>query len=126
MRGEEDHANPELVRQVEELVGDWLPLPDVADVLGIRISEVRRMLSDRVIVAVRRGRPAVLSVPAALVRPEPLTSFAGTWTVLRDSGFDELEALRWLFSVNDGVRPIDLLRAGHKTQVRRLAQALAL
>lgn len=83
------------------------------------------MLSDGQLVAVRRGRPRLLSIPAVLVRPEPLTSFAGTWTLLLDSGFDELDALRWLFSTDEGRSPIELLRAGHKTEVRRRAQALA-
>ncbi len=115
-----------LLDEVDRLVGDWLTLPDAADELGIDISAVRRLLTDQVLVAVRRGRPSVLSIPAALVRPEPLAAFPGTWTVLRDCGYDDLEALRWLFTDDQGASPVGLLRAGHKTEVRRRAQALAL
>lgn len=115
----------DLLDEVDALVGEWLTVPDAATELGIGVSGVRRMLTDQQLVAVRRGQPAVASIPAALVRPEPLGSFAGTWTLLQDCGFGDLEALRWLFSEADGVRPISLLRAGHKTEVRRRAQALA-
>lgn len=120
-----ERVTDDLQGQVDALVGEWLTVPEVADELGVGIPGVRRMLADRQLVAVRRGRPAVQSIPAILVRPEPLTAFAGTWTVLQDCGFDELESLRWLFTPADGASPIMLLRAGHKTEVRRRAQALA-
>lgn len=114
-----------LSAQVDALVGEWLTVPDAATELGLDVIGVRRLLTDRLLVGVRRGHPAVLSIPAILVKPEPLVSLPGTWTLLADSGFGPLEALRWLFTVEDGASPVELLRRGHKTEVRRRAQALA-
>lgn len=124
---ETERRDESTLREVDELVGRWLTVPDVADVLGCDVPRVRSMLDDRQLVGVRRGRPRVLSVPAALVEPEPLPGLAGTLTVLSDSGHDDLEALRWLFTPEEtlGESPAAHLRAGHKAQVRRLAQALA-
>jgi hypothetical protein len=113
---------------LDALVGQWLPLPDVAELLGTDISRVRRLLDDGVIVALRRGHPKVLSVPRALVDPEPLPELPGTLTVLRDAGYDLEAALRWLFTPDDTLgdgTPVATLRAGHKTEIRRRAQALA-
>lgn len=130
--GVTDHpATPDSAAQadLDELVGRWLPLPDVAELLGTDISRVRRMLDDGVIVAVRRGSPKVLAVPAALVDPEPLPELPGTLNVLRDSGYELEDALRWLFTPDPTLivpgTPVENLRAGHKTEVRRRAQALA-
>ncbi len=113
---------------LDALVGQWLPLPDVAELLGIDISRVRRLLDDGVIVALRRGHPKVLSVPRALVDPGPLPELRGTLTVLQDAGYDLEDALRWLFTRDDTLgdgTPVATLRAGHKTEIRRRAQALA-
>lgn len=115
-----------LLADVDALVGEWLTVPEAADEMGVSITEIRRLLSDEQLVAVRRGQPRVLSIPAALVRPAPIAAFAGTWTLLKDCGFDDLEALRWLFTEADGASPIALLQAGHKAPVRRRAQILLL
>jgi len=115
-------------RELDALVGAWLPLPDVAELLGTDISRVRRLLDDGVIVALRRGHPKVLSVPRALVDPEPLPELRGTLIVLQDAGYDLEDALRWLFTPDDTLgdgTPVATLRAGHKTEIRRRAQALA-
>lgn len=111
---------------IDDLVTDWLTVPDAADRLGVDIPRVRRLLDDRLLLGVRRGRPRVLSIPRALVEPEPLGELPGTLTVLADAGFSPPEALRWLFSPDDTLpgSPIEALRAGRKTEVRRRAQAL--
>ncbi|MFP5345813.1 MAG: Rv2175c family DNA-binding protein [Actinomycetes bacterium] len=112
---------------LDDVISDWLSLPDVAAHLGTTLSRVRRMLDDRLLVAVRRGSPKVASVPRALVDPEPLPELPGTLSVLMDSGFDLDEALRWLFTPDPSLpgTPLENLRAGRKTEVRRRAQALA-
>lgn len=117
-----------LRREVDELVGRWLSLPEVAEVIGGDVTRVRSLLDDGALLAVRRGRPRVLSVPAAMVEPEPLPGLAGTLTVLGDAGYDDLEALRWLFSAQPTLgqdTPVARLRAGQRAEIRRLAQALA-
>lgn len=122
-----DEAEDSLLATVDALVGEWLTLPDVADRLDVDISRVRRLLDDRDLVAVRRGRPRVLSVPLAFVEPDLLPALAGTLSVLADSGYGDLEALRWLFSHDEVLEdtPVGQLRKGHKTEIRRRAQALA-
>ncbi|HEY7274752.1 MAG TPA: Rv2175c family DNA-binding protein, partial [Trebonia sp.] len=52
---------------------------------------------------------------------------SGTLTVLFDCGFDDEEALRWLFTADDTLpgTPIAALYARRGTEVNRRAQALA-
>ena len=123
------------------LVGAWLPLPDAAERLGTDVGKVRRMLADGTLVAVRLGENRVLGVPERfLVQADGtwsvLASLAGTLTVLRDAGFGDDDAVAWLFTPDESLRvlgtgaptlrPVDALLAGHKTEIRRRAQALAL
>jgi hypothetical protein len=113
---------------LDTLVSDWLPLPDVAEQIGLDVGKVRRLLQDRCLVGVRRGERNVLSVPAALIADgAPLPELRGTLTVLADCGYDDEATLRWLFTPDDTLpgTPVDALRAGRKTEVRRRAQALA-
>jgi hypothetical protein len=113
---------------VARLVETWLPLPDVAERLGLDVGKVRRLLQDRVLVAARVGERRVLCVPEELIKDgAPLPDLKGTLSVLADSGYDDEESLRWLFTPDDSLpgRPVDNLRQGRKTEVRRRAQALA-
>jgi hypothetical protein len=117
------------VDDLDDLVGDWLTLPDVAAELQEDVVEVRRMVQDGRLLGVRRGERNVLSVPARLLREGGLLpELPGTVVVLSDAGLDVGQALRWLFTPDDSIQggsPIAALRAGHKTEVRRRAQALA-
>ncbi|MGC2941103.1 MULTISPECIES: Rv2175c family DNA-binding protein [unclassified Brevibacterium] len=112
----------------EELVQDWAPLPDIAEMTGLSITQVRRMLEDGVICAIRIGKPKVLRVPLAFFNDgEVVKPLKGTLSTLHDAGFDAEESIVWLFTHDDSLpgRPIDLLRAGNRKEVRRRAQALA-
>lgn len=112
----------------EDLVDSWLTLAQTAEILAIPVSKVRRLLEDRALAAVKRGKPKELQVPELfLADGEPLRSLRGTLITLYDSGFSIDEAISWLFTPDDSLpgRPIDQLRKGHKTEVRRRAQALA-
>jgi excisionase family DNA binding protein len=114
---------------LDALVGQWLTLPQVADRLGLDIGKVRRLLQDRALAAARFGERRVLGVPEdLLLDAAPLAELPGTLTVLADAGFSDHEALRWLFTRDESLpgRPVDALRAGRKTEIRRRAQALAL
>lgn len=136
----------------DELVDSWLTLPDIAERLGIDVGKVRRLIQEGRLVGVRRGTPPVLSVPEAFLVPaddrNPRTTpgadadedvevgdgpawavlawLQGTLTVLSDAAFSDDEAIAWLFTPEEslGARPIDALRSGQKTQVRRSAQAM--
>jgi len=118
------------VSELDALVGDWLTLPDVAERLDIGIMKVRGMVHDGQLIAVRRGERNILSVPAGLLGAEGLLpELPGTVTVLADAGYEGEDALRWLFTPDDSITggsPIGALHAGHKTEVRRRAQALAI
>lgn len=106
---------------------DWLTVPDLVEVLGLGVGRVRRLIEDRVLLAVRRD--GVLVVPSVFLRDgAPLPELRGTLSVLADSGFDDDGAVSWLLESDDvlGAPPIEALRSGRKTEVRRVAQALAL
>jgi Rv2175c C-terminal domain of unknown function len=111
----------------DALVGQWLSLPDVADQLGIPAGRVKQLLRDRKLLAVTR--PAgTLSVPAAFLDGRQVVKgLCGTLTLLFDCGFDELEALRWLFTADESLpgTPIDALARHRGTEVNRRAQAMA-
>lgn len=57
----------------------------------------------------------------------PLSSLRGTLLTLLDAGFSEEEAVAWLLAENEelGERPVEALRAGRKSGVRRATQGLA-
>jgi hypothetical protein len=111
----------------DALVGDWLTLPQVADRLGIPIGRVRQLLRDRKLLAVRRP-DGTLSVPGAfLADGQVLKGLHGTLTLLLDCGFDDPDALRWLFTDDDSLpgTPVEAMAKNRRTEVNRRAQALA-
>lgn len=127
---DEPSPSPAAAEALEQLVGDWLTVPDLAERLGIRLSDVRRMIQDRELLAARIGARSVVAVPARFLDEDgPLASLPGTFTVLADGGMNDDEVLTWLFTMDPSLpvpgAPIDALRAGHKTEVRRRAQELA-
>ena len=113
---------------VESLVGDWLPLPDVADLLDVSITKVHGLLDERALAAIRVGDRRIRSVPAAfLMDGHVVESLKGTIVVLSDAGYSDEELITWLFTPDESLRgrPIDALRDGRKTEIRRRAQSLA-
>lgn len=116
------------VSTVESLVGDWLPLPDVSELLGVSITKVHGLLDERSLLALRIGERKIRSVPAGFFDgSHVLESLKGTISVLIDAGFTDEEAIVWLFTEDESLpgRPVDALRAGRKTEIRRRAQSLA-
>lgn len=104
-----------------------VPLPDVAERLGLAVTRVQQLLRDGQLIAVRRD--GVLLVPEAFLCPDGVVKgLPGTVTVLSDSGFTPTEMLRWLFTEDDSLpgAPIDALRGNRGREVKRRAQALAL
>lgn len=105
---------------------DWLSIPDVAEVLGETPGRVRRLLAEHYLIGSRRNGP--LQVPSVfIVDGRPLASLRGTVIALQDAGFSDDEVIDWLFAEEDtlGRAPIAALLAGHKSEVRRIARALA-
>jgi hypothetical protein len=111
----------------DALVGEWLSLPDAADRLGIPPGRVKQLMRDRKLLAVTRPEGSA-AVPAAFLDGSQIVKgLCGTLTLLFDCGFEELEALRWLFTADDSLpgTPIDALVKHRSTEVNRRAQALA-
>jgi hypothetical protein len=120
-----------LVAQIDPvadaLVGEWLSLPEVAVKLDIPSSRVKQLLRDRKLLAVTRPS-GERAVPAAFLDGGQIVKgLCGTLTVLFDCGFDDEEALRWLFTADETLpgTPIQALCRHRGTEVNRRAQALA-
>lgn len=104
----------------------WLTIPDLVEVLGETPGRVRRLLDERHLVGSRRN--GAFAVPAVfIVDGRPLSSLRGTVIALQDAGFSDDEVIDWLLSEEDslGRTPIAALLDGHKSEVRRVARALA-
>jgi Rv2175c C-terminal domain of unknown function len=115
-------------RELDALVGDWLSLQDAALHLSLPVTKVRQLLRDHKLLGVSRpdGR---FGIPAAFVGGgDAVKGLHGTLTLLFDCGFDEAEALRWLFTADDSLpgTPIQAIAEHRGTEVNRRAQALAL
>ena len=111
----------------DDLVGEWLSLPEVAARLGLPVSRVKQLLRDRKLIAVTRSG-GDRAIPAAFIDGAQIVKgLPGTLTVLFDCGFGDIEALRWLFTADDTLpgTPIAALYARRGTEVNRRAQALA-
>ena len=104
---------------------EWINLPDVADKLDISISKVHQMIRDGALLAVRRD--GIRVVPAELVANSTvLKHLPGVITLLRDNGYNDEEALRWLYEPDatvDGCGAIGL-GGDRAREVKRRAQAL--
>lgn len=109
------------------LVGDWETFPDLAERWDVPVTRIHQWVKEGRLLAGRAGERAVRAVPALFASPSgPLASLHGTAAVLRDAGYSDDEAIRWLFTPDETLpgRPIDALHEGHKTEIRRRAQAL--
>lgn len=122
------HATIEntLAPQTEALVAEWLSLPDAARRLNLNASRVKQLLRDHKLLAVHRA--GALMIPAAFINGgQVLKGLPGTLTLLSDAGYDNVEAVRWLFTADDTLpgTPVQALVENRGTEVRRRAQALA-
>ena len=108
-------------------VSAWLNVPDSAELLGEPMGRIRRLIEEHSLIGVKRD--GVLLIPADCIQNgEPMPSIRGTILVLLDSGFTVEGAVEWLYTDEPtlGKTPMAALIDGQKTQIRRLAQALAL
>ena len=105
---------------------EWVTLPDVAERLDVPVTKVRQMLRERRLLGVRTE--GVLRVPADFVADGTLLKgLPGLLTVLFDAGFDDDEALRWLYTPDDSLpgTPVQALAENRGREVTRRAQASA-
>ena len=113
--------------ETDARVGAWLSLSEAAGQLAIPVARVKQMLRDHRLLGVNRPGGA-LAVPAAFIDGHQVVKgLHGTLTLLFDCGFDDCEALRWLFTVDESLpgTPIQAIAENRRTEVNRRAQALA-
>lgn len=112
-----------------DVISEWLTVPDIVELSGAKITEVKKWLQDRELVGVRRGPNKAVMVPATfLLDGLPLPALRGTITVLADNGLTDAEIIDWLHEPDDtlaGGSAVESLRTGNKTEVRRRAQEQA-
>lgn len=104
---------------------DTYTLPEVAELMEIPVTRVRRLIEERSLLASRVD--GVLRIPVEFIKDgHPLPELHGTFLLLHDLHFSDEEIMSWMFTVEDslGVTPITALLAGRKAEVRRIAQAL--
>jgi len=104
---------------------EWVTLPDVADKLDLSISKVNQLVREGALLAVKRE--GVRMVPAELVANSTvLKHLPGVVTLLRDAGYNDEEALRWLYQPDDTLDGNAALGLGgpRAREVKRRAQAL--
>ncbi len=115
------------MKNVFENVSSWLTVPEAAEKLGVPLGRVRRLIEDHHLFSVKRD--GIQYIPSeTIVGDEPLASLHGTLVVLLDAGFSLESAIEWLYTPNEVLNstPMAALVAGKKSEIRRLAQALAL
>lgn len=113
---------------LESLVGEWLDWSQAAELLGVSVSKVRQLIREHQLAAVVPSPGAGQKVPAALIMDgEVVKGVPGVLTVLHDGGYEDREALTWLFTEDETLpgRPIDALRENRGAEAKRRAQAMA-
>lgn len=101
----------------------YVPLPDIAEALGIIVTRVHQLVRDRQLIAVRID--GAQRIPAEFVQDGlVLKGLPGTITVLTDGGYSDQEIIDWLFRADESLpgSPIGALRANRSREVHRRAQ----
>lgn len=114
--------------ELESLVGEWLDWSQASDLLNVSVSKVRQLIREHQLAAVVPAPGAGQKIPADLIMDGQIVKgVPGALTVLHDGGYDDQEAIVWLFTHDDTIpgRPIDALRENRGSEVKRRAQAMA-
>lgn len=104
---------------------EWINLPDLAEKLELPVTRVHQLIRDRSLLAVRRD--GVLRVPVELIAtPTVRKHLPGVLTLLHDAGYNDEEALRWLYTADESLpgTPAQALAGDRAAEVKRRAQAL--
>jgi hypothetical protein len=112
---------------LNELIGEWIDWSQASDELHVSVSKVRQLIREHQLAAAVPTPGAGQKVPAELLMDgEIVKGVPGVCTVLHDTGYDDREILRWLFTPDDTLpgRPIDALRENRGSEVKRRAQAM--
>jgi hypothetical protein len=101
----------------------YVPLPDIAQALGLVVTRVHQLVRDRHLLAVRID--GALRIPAEFVQDGLVVKgLPGTITVLSDAGYADQEIIDWLFRSDESLpgSPIGALRDNRSKEVHRRAQ----
>ncbi len=104
-------------------VPTFVPVPEIAERLGIVVTKVHQLIRERSLLGVRSG--GVLRVPAEFVADgEVVKGLPGTITLLTDAGYRDDEIIAWLFAADATLpgTPIGALRENRGREVHRRAQ----
>ncbi|NYG56252.1 Rv2175c family DNA-binding protein [Nocardioides perillae] len=115
-------AGPDLAA----LVPAWSDWAETARALGVTVSKVRQWIREHRLAAAVPSPGAGQQVPTEFVQDgEVVKGLPGLLTLLHDAGFDDREAIAWIFTDADlPGRPIDALRENRGSEVKRRAQAM--
>ena len=101
----------------------FVPVPEIADQLGLVVTKVHQLIRERQLLAVRVQ--GVLRVPAEFIDgSEVVKGLPATITLLRDAKYEDQEMIDWLFTEDDSLpgTPIQALRENRGREVHRRAQ----
>jgi hypothetical protein len=109
------------------LIAEWLDWSQASDRLRVSVSKVRQLIREHQLAAAVPTPGAGQQIPAELIMDGDIVKgVPGVLTVLHDTGYEDREILRWLFTADDTLpgRPIDALRENRGSEVKRRAQAM--
>jgi excisionase family DNA binding protein len=115
-------------QDLDALVADWLTVPEVGERLSVDVTKVRQLIREGKLLAVRTAEGGPLRIPALFLQDNHIVKgLTGTITLLRDNGYADDEAVRWLFTSDDSLpgSPVQALVENRGTEVKRRAQATA-
>ncbi len=110
------------------LVEQWWDWAEAAEALGVSVSKVRQYIRDHQLAGAVPAEGQGQRVPAELVMDgEIVKGVPGVLTLLHDGGYDDRQAIVWLFTQDATLpgRPIDALRENRGAEVKRRAQIMA-
>lgn len=110
----------------------WLPVPDVAEILGLTTRDVRNLIRAQHLIGCRVEGLEGYRIPSAFLSEAEsdglVDGLRGSIIQLHDSGMTDEQAVAWLLTAHPelGRSPAAALREGQKHAVRRAALAEAL
>jgi hypothetical protein len=123
-----DETRTENTPGLAELVDEWIDWGQASELLGISVSKVRQLIREHQLAAAVPVAGEGQKLPAALIQDGLVVKgIPGVLTVLHDGGYDDREALIWLFTPDETIpgSPMDALRENRGTEIKRRAQAMA-
>jgi hypothetical protein len=121
-----EHDAPTDGPDLAALVEEWIDWAETGRRLGVSTTRVRTMIREHQLAAAVPSPGAGQQVPALFEQDGVVVKgLPGLLTLLHDAGFDDREAIAWIFTDADlPGRPIDALRENRGSEVKRRAQAL--